>query len=47
MRHELELRGRPEGDVWLLSMLLEQVCRDPVSHSPDLQHLLWPLGAAP
>jgi len=44
MRQELERRGRPDGETWLVSLLLEQVCRDPVSHSPDLQHLLWLLG---
>lgn len=47
MKQEFDLRGRPEGDAWLVSMLLEQVCRDPVGHSPDLQHLLWPLCGAP
>lgn len=47
MKQELELRGRPEGEAWLLGNLLEQVCRDPISHSPDLQHLLWLLGVPP
>jgi hypothetical protein len=41
MKNELAMRGRPEGDAWLVSLLLEQVCRDPVGHSPDLQQLLW------
>jgi len=43
---ELDRRGRPEGDIWLAGLLLEQVCRDPTGHSPDLQHMLWPLGSA-
>lgn len=46
MAQEFQLRGRPDAETWLISMLLEQVCRDPVGHSPDLQHLLWPLGGA-
>jgi len=46
MRQEAELRGHPGGESWALRALLEQVCRDPVGHSPDLQHLLWPLGSA-
>mmetsp|Transcript_84739 Transcript_84739/g.265086 ORF Transcript_84739/g.265086 Transcript_84739/m.265086 type:complete len:833 (+) Transcript_84739:55-2553(+) len=44
MRRERERRGLPEGDAWTVSVVLEQVCRDPMGHSPDLQHLLWPLG---
>eukprot|EP00927_Polykrikos_kofoidii_P031181 TRINITY_DN26851_c0_g1_i1.p1 TRINITY_DN26851_c0_g1~~TRINITY_DN26851_c0_g1_i1.p1 ORF type:complete len:1033 (+),score=188.17 TRINITY_DN26851_c0_g1_i1:366-3464(+) len=47
LRREFNVCGRPEGDAWLLGLLLEQVCRDPVGHSSDLQHLLWPLGCAP
>lgn len=47
MRQEFELRGRPDGDAWILSMVLEQVCRDPVNHSPDLQQMLWLLGSPP
>lgn len=47
MREEMGLRGRPDGDAWLLTALLEQVCRDPNGHSPDLQHLLWLLGVPP
>lgn len=43
MRLERDRRGT-EGDAWTVSVLLEQVCRDPTGHSPDLQHLLWPLG---
>jgi len=47
VKHEVEERGYPDGDTWLLSKLLAQVCRDPVGHSPDLQHFLWLLGASP
>lgn len=46
MQEELERRGHPEGAAWTMGVLLEQVCRDPVGHSSDLQHLLWPLGGA-
>lgn len=46
MRQERERRGSPDGDSWTVSMILEQVCRDPAGHSPDLQHLLWPLGSS-
>lgn len=47
LRQELERRGRPAGEAWLLSSLFEQVCRDPIHHSPDLQQLVWTLGAPP
>eukprot|EP00928_Gymnodinium_smaydae_P018204 TRINITY_DN1692_c0_g1_i1.p1 TRINITY_DN1692_c0_g1~~TRINITY_DN1692_c0_g1_i1.p1 ORF type:complete len:1153 (+),score=163.20 TRINITY_DN1692_c0_g1_i1:165-3461(+) len=46
-QHEFDVRGRPDADVWLVGLILEQVCRDPVGHSPDLQHLLWPLRGQP
>eukprot|EP00929_Paragymnodinium_shiwhaense_P081519 TRINITY_DN42683_c0_g1_i1.p1 TRINITY_DN42683_c0_g1~~TRINITY_DN42683_c0_g1_i1.p1 ORF type:complete len:1169 (-),score=244.46 TRINITY_DN42683_c0_g1_i1:112-3618(-) len=46
MWREFELYGRPESDAWLAQLLLKELCRDPVGHSPDLQHLLWPLAGA-
>jgi len=47
VKGEVESRGRPAGDTWVLSKMLAQVCRDPANHSPDLQHLLWMLGSLP
>lgn len=47
LRQEFAAKSPAEAEPWLLTLLLEQVCRDPSNHSPDLQQLLYFLKAPP
>ena len=48
LREEAWRRPSPaDAEAWTISLIFQEVCRDPMQHSPDLQQLLWFLAGPP